>query len=126
IRYVYNDSTGLAFEPLMVVPLDANKNNRADPKELIFGSLPQLLYSIDKGYLDPGLIRNLYLLVNTGNLKKSAYDFLHWVLDSGQFFVEEAGYISLHEDELDNQMILLDSISSFVVSDKNKIKPLKP
>jgi len=89
-----------------VIPVDVNNNGIADPSE-IFNSKQEAVSAVASGQYPSPPARELNLVMNskpTGLIK----DFVYWILGDGQNFVDEAGYITLPEIRLEEELIKLD------------------
>lgn len=106
LNYIYDMQTGKPIQDARVIPVDVNNNGIADPSE-IFNSKQEAVSAVASGQYPSPPARELNLVMNskpTGLIK----DFVYWILDDGQNFVDEAGYITLPEIRLEEELIKLD------------------
>lgn len=100
VNFAYDAKTKLPIEGLAVVPLDLDGNGRLDPAEDFYGTRDALTAAIgDDRYPSPPA-RELYFVTKGAPTKPLLVAFIKWVLQEGQAFVPETGYIRLHPDKL--------------------------
>lgn len=103
VIYVYDLKSGNKYSGLEVVPIDLNANGTIEPEEDFYHNLDQITSAIAEGNYPSPPARELYL-ISKGNPEDPAVEaFLKWVLDKGQNFVEENGYIKLSDKVIDQQ-----------------------
>jgi phosphate transport system substrate-binding protein len=109
IGYAYDASTKKQIKGLRVVPLDLNNNGKIDPDENFYDSMTDLIAAIASGKYPSPPSRELYFVLkgSQGN-NKLLVDFIKWVLNEGQKFVNEAGYITLTKERIDTEKKKLD------------------
>jgi phosphate transport system substrate-binding protein len=109
IGYAYDASTKKQIKGLRVVPLDLNNNGKIDPDENFYDSMNDLIAAIATGKYPSPPSRELYFVLkgSQGN-DKLLVDFIKWVLNEGQKFVNEAGYITLTKERIDTEKKKLD------------------
>jgi phosphate transport system substrate-binding protein len=99
LRYVYNTETGCCFEGITVVPLDLNGNGCIDTNEYFYDSLAQFTRAITNEFFLYPLARKLYLVFPAKSANPDAMDFIRWILNEGQQYVEETGYIKVVQSD---------------------------
>jgi phosphate transport system substrate-binding protein len=93
LNYAFDFETGFPVTGIMVVPLDVNSNGAVDPDEII-SNKDLALQAVSTGIYPSPPARDLYLV--TGGIPQGlGRDFILWVLDDGQSFVRETGYIPI-------------------------------
>jgi phosphate transport system substrate-binding protein len=104
IGYAYDASTKLPVKGLKVVPVDLNNNGKIDPDESFYNNMNDLIAAIASGKYPSPPARELYFVVK-GNPKnnKILTEFIKWVLNEGQKYVYEAGYIALPKEKIDTE-----------------------
>jgi phosphate transport system substrate-binding protein len=98
LNYAFDPNTLLPIENTLVLPIDINENGKVDDEEMI-DTKEKAIWAVMEGYYPSPPARILYLVTNgqpTGLLR----DFLIWILNDGQAYLAEAGYISLSEEQL--------------------------
>jgi phosphate transport system substrate-binding protein len=98
LNYAFDPNTLLPIEGTTILPLDINGNGQLDEEE-IFNTKEKALTAVMEGYYPSPPARILYLVTHgqpTGLLR----DFLTWILNDGQAYLEETGYISLNDEQL--------------------------
>ncbi len=107
INFAYDAKTLKPVQGLVVVPVDFNGNGLLDPDEDFYGSRDEITAAIARGAYPSPPARALYFVTKGKPSRPLVREFLLWVLQEGQQFVPEAGYIPLGKDKLDRQRSLL-------------------
>lgn len=95
VNYAYDAGTQKPIEGLVVVPLDLDENGRIDREESFYGDRGQLMDAIGDGRYSSPPARLLYLVSKGKPTKAEVAAFLRWILEEGQEYAEEAGYVPL-------------------------------
>jgi phosphate transport system substrate-binding protein len=98
LNYAFDPVTLLPIEGTTILPIDINGNGQLEDEE-IFDTKEKAITAVVEGYYPSPPARVLYLVTNgqpTGLLR----DFLTWILNDGQAYLTETGYISLSEEQL--------------------------
>jgi phosphate transport system substrate-binding protein len=106
LNYIFDIETGIPVKGARVFPIDTNSNGQADPSE-IFDTKEMAINAIATGHYPSPPARNLNL-VTQGRPSGLVKSFITWVLNDGQNYVDEAGYIALPKDKLEEELIKLD------------------
>jgi phosphate transport system substrate-binding protein len=103
LGFVFDLTTGKLATGAVAIPLDADKNGKADDVEVI-DSLAEATDAVTNGIYPspPGRVENL---VTKGKPTGLTQTFIQWILTDGQQFVGQAGYVKLPPD------VLADSIA---------------
>jgi phosphate transport system substrate-binding protein len=104
IGYAYDATTRKQIKGLKVVPVDLNNNGKIDSDEDFYTSMNDLIAAIASGKYPSPPSRELYFVMK-GNPKnnKVLTSFIRWVLNDGQKYVNEAGYISLSKEKIETE-----------------------
>jgi phosphate transport system substrate-binding protein len=104
IGYAYDATTKLPVKGLKVVPLDLNNNGKIDPDENFYNNMTDLMAAIASGKYPSPPARELYFVVK-GSPKnnKVLTEFIKWVLNDGQKYVYDAGYIALPKEKIETE-----------------------
>ncbi|MGQ9680986.1 MAG: PstS family phosphate ABC transporter substrate-binding protein [Anaerolineae bacterium] len=105
LNYAYDAQTGLPVAGAVVLPLDANRNGRADPDELL-ATKAQALEVVASGRYPSPPARELYL-VTKGQPRGAVAAFLRWILTDGQKYVDEVGYVRLPDATIQEMLATL-------------------
>jgi phosphate transport system substrate-binding protein len=100
LNFVYDMSTRKVYPGLAVIPIDLNGNGKIDPEENIYGTLDQVMKAIANGVYPSPPARALYLVAGGKPSNKVVLSFLKWVLTDGQNFIQEAGYVKLPDNKI--------------------------
>jgi phosphate transport system substrate-binding protein len=98
LNYAFDLKSGKPVNGAGVVPLDINDNGTVDPDEVL-DTQAQAVEAISTGRYPSPPARPLYL-VTKGKPTGAVADLLSWILNDGQKYVAEAGYIALTPDQL--------------------------
>ena len=97
VIYVYDIKSGKKYPGLEVIPIDLNDNGVLDEDEKLYSSLKDINTAIANGKYPSPPARELYF-VSKGKPKNVAITkFLSWILEKGQNYVVENGYILLDD-----------------------------
>ena len=106
LNYIFDMDTGIPVNGARVFPIDTNNNGKADPNE-IFDTKEMAINAVATGHYPSPPTRNLNL-VTQGKPSGLVKTFITWVLTDGQNYVDEAGYIALPTDKLEEELMKLD------------------
>jgi len=95
IAFAFDITTGRPFEGLGIIPLDLNENGAIDPEEQFYANLDQMMDAISTGAYPSPPSRNLYFVTNGNPTNVAVVEFLRWVLQEGQNFTKETGFVSI-------------------------------
>jgi phosphate transport system substrate-binding protein len=98
LNYAFDLKSGKPVNGAGVVPLDINENGTVDPAEVL-DTQAQAVDAISTGRYPSPPARPLYL-VTKGKPTATTAEFIQWILNDGQKYVAEAGYIALTPDQL--------------------------
>ncbi len=104
IAFAYDINTRKPFPGLAVIPIDINQSGIIDPEERFYDTLDQLMEAIAQGRYPSPPARNLYFVSNGPPTNIAAIVFLHWILEKGQVFLAEAGYVPVSDADLTVQV----------------------
>jgi phosphate transport system substrate-binding protein len=98
LGFIFDLSTGKLAAGAVAIPIDADKNGKADDVELI-DSLAKATAAVATGTYPspPGRVENL---VTKGKPTGLTQAFIQWILTDGQQFVGLSGYVQLPVDAL--------------------------
>jgi phosphate transport system substrate-binding protein len=102
LNYAFDVESGMPVAGAQVVPLDVNGNGQVDPEET-YSTKEEAVAAVAGGYYPSPPARDLNLVtrgVPTGLVEQ----FIAWVLTDGQSYVEEAGYIPLPTEKLEQEL----------------------
>ncbi len=95
--------------PLQLLPLDRNENNRIDPKEELYGSVENLQHALWTGKYPRILSNNLVLISQEAQLTEADMIFMNWVLSTTHEVIEANGMTHIRQHELMAQAKALDT-----------------
>ncbi len=98
LGYAFDLTTGKTPADAVVVPIDANKNGKADPDEIIADKDTAASAIINGKYPTPPA--RTEFLVTRGEPSGVVRDFIRWILADGQKLLAPAGYVPLQGDQL--------------------------
>lgn len=103
VIYVYDITSGVKYPGLDVVPIDINENGKIDPEEQFYDNLQAIDGAIADGRYPSPPARELYLISRGVPSKPEVIAFLNWILNQGQGFISQNGYIRLSKQVIDDQ-----------------------
>jgi len=98
LGYAYDNASGLPVNGAVIAPIDANENGKADPEEVL-DTKPKADEAVKTGTY-PSPPARLENLATKGKPSPLVLAFIKWILNEGQQFVGEAGYVELTPDQL--------------------------
>jgi phosphate transport system substrate-binding protein len=98
LNYAYDPKTGQPVSGTIVPPIDVNGNGHAEPQEVVDTKAEALQAVLTGKYPSPPA-RQLNL-VTKGKPSGLTLAFMEWVLNDGQKYLDEVGYIPLAKDAL--------------------------
>ena len=107
IAYVYDQKTKKPFEGLAVMPIDLNGDGVITEDEYFYDTSGDLIEAIGDGRYPSPPARDLYLVTKGKPTKPEVIAFLEYALTDGQQFADETGYISLSQEQLNDELAKL-------------------
>lgn len=98
VNFAYHPETGRPHPGLTIGPLDIDGNGRLDPAENFYARRDDLTLAISRDLYPSPPARELYLVVKKPISHQLVRAFLWWVLDQGQQYTGEAGYVALAQN----------------------------
>jgi phosphate transport system substrate-binding protein len=105
VIFAYDINTRLKYEGMEVIPIDLNGNRVIDPEENFYSSLDSVTFAIQSGRYPSPPARDLYFVSKGKPNKKIIFLFLQWVLNEGQQFVHEGGYVNLPDENIKTELL---------------------
>lgn len=102
--FIYDIKTGLKRPGIEVCPIDLNNNGQIDSEEAFYDTFKSILSAIANGVYPSPPARELFLISKGKPQKKAVTDFIKWTLTIGQQYVEEAGYVKLNNNVIENYL----------------------
>jgi phosphate transport system substrate-binding protein len=106
LNYAYDMETGEPVAGARVVPIDRDDNGQTGPDEL-FETKEQAVNAVAAGVYPSPPARDLNVVTH-GQPVGLVKAFLAWILTDGQAYVNEAGYVGLPKDKLEQELRKLD------------------
>lgn len=103
--FVYDLATDKPIDGTVIAPIDLNHNGFIEEHEYL-----ETRTEADQAVLAgeyPAPPARLLFLVTKGQPSGATLEFLRWILDDGQAFITEAGYVPLTAEELSAQLAKL-------------------
>lgn len=107
VIYVYDYTSGNKYPGVEVVPIDINENGVIDPEEDFYNNMADVTKAIAEGRYPSPPARPLYFVSKNKPTNPAVIAFLQWILDQGQNFVVENGYILLDKAMIEEQKLRL-------------------
>lgn len=106
LNFAYDVDSGRPVAGLQIIPIDLDGNGHLDADEDFYATRSDVMAAIADGRYPRPPARMLNL-VTKGTPTGLVKTFIKWVLTDGQAFVEEAGYIRLTQEQLQEQLAKL-------------------
>jgi len=103
VIYVYDLGSGQKYPGMDVAPIDINENGVIDPEEDFYDNIADITAAIADGRYPSPPARELFLVSKGKPLKPQVTAFLNWILENGQKYVVENGYIQLSTEVITAQ-----------------------
>jgi phosphate transport system substrate-binding protein len=100
INYAYDAKTLKPLPGIMILPIDLDGSGKLDPAESFYQDRDAITGAIARGAYPSPPARDLYLVSKARPQNPLLVEFLRWVLNEGQKFVAETGYIRLSPEKL--------------------------
>lgn len=107
VIYVYDLSSKAKYPGIDVIPIDVNGDDQLSPEELFYDDLDQLIAAIGDGRYPSPPARELYFISKGEPQRELVKEFLRWVLQEGQQYVGETGYIGLSKEKIQSELVKL-------------------
>ena len=104
VIYVFDINSKAKYPGIEVLPIDVNGDNKITAEEQFYGDMNQLIAAIGDGRYPSPPARELYFVSKGKPQSEAVKIFLSWVLNEGQKFVIETGYIQLPADRLKTEV----------------------
>lgn len=103
LNFAYDADSELPVDGIQIIPIDINANGQLDDNENFYATKAGVIAAIADGRYPrpPARALNLVTLNKPTGLTKT---FIEWVLTDGQAFVDEAGYVPLTQEQLQEQL----------------------
>ncbi len=102
LNYAFDAATGKPVAGALVAPIDFNGNGKADENEIIDTKEKAVKAVATGDYPEPPA--RLLHLVTKGKPTGATLEFLTWILNDGQKYLDEVGYIAQKTDQLAAQI----------------------
>ncbi len=100
INYAYDAKSLKPLQGIMILPIDLDGSGKIEPAESFYQDRDAITGAIAKGAYPSPPARDLYLVSKGRPQNPLLVEFLRWVLNEGQKFVAETGYIGLSPEKL--------------------------
>ncbi len=104
IAYLYDLDTRKQIGGIRALPIDVNGNGKIDPDENFYDTVDQLTSAIAAGKYPSPPARKLGFLFKGKPEKKELTEFVKYVLNEGQKYVIENGYIPLSAEDVSEEI----------------------
>jgi phosphate transport system substrate-binding protein len=105
IIYAYDLASKKRFFGIEIVPLDLNGNRVIDPEENFYETLETMTNAIQTGKYPSPPARELYLVSKGKPENPAVVAFLAWILNQGQDYVNEGGYVRLPAEKIQEEQL---------------------
>ncbi|HEY8934546.1 MAG TPA: hypothetical protein VIM65_04970 [Cyclobacteriaceae bacterium] len=109
LGFIYDTQTRKIANDLAIIPLDLNENGKIDKDEQIYGTVDEVIAYIEKTKNPKFINERVNFIFSKSSVNTSAAIFLNWVLNKGQQYNHQLGFINLEEQFLQQQKVILKS-----------------
>lgn len=103
VGFAYDTETKIPTIGMAILPIDINADGKLDADENVYATIDDINAAILSGKYPSPPARPLYLVSKGAPSDKLVIAFLTWVLNEGQQYVAEAGYVKLPDDVINEQ-----------------------
>jgi phosphate transport system substrate-binding protein len=107
LGYVYNTRTRKLVEGIAVLPVDLNQNGKIDPDENFYATLDEVIKKYENTQSKLLATEDVNIIYSKVSPTPNIAVFLNWVLNEGQKYNHEVGFLNFNTGELDRQKIAL-------------------
>lgn len=100
INYAYDAKSLKPLQGITILPIDLDGSGKIEPAESFYQDRDAITAAIARGAYPSPPARDLYLVSKGRPQNPLLVEFLRWVLNEGQKFVAETGYIGLTPEKL--------------------------
>ncbi|MCX6279305.1 MAG: PstS family phosphate ABC transporter substrate-binding protein [Bacteroidetes bacterium] len=108
LGFIYEMQTRKMYPGLEVIPIDLNENGVIDPDENFYSNMDSVISAINAGKYPSPPARDLYFVSGGKPSSQLVKLFLQWVLEDGQKYVHEAGYVTIKPEQVAVELKKLD------------------
>ena len=107
LAYVYDINTQKKFDGIEIIPLDLNENGKIDKDEDFYGTIKEITDAVKLNKYPSPPSRELYFVTKGKPTNKLVIAFLKWILNDGQKFISESGYVELPAEVIKKENLKL-------------------
>jgi phosphate transport system substrate-binding protein len=100
INFAYDARTKKPVEGLEICPIDLDGNGTLDARERVYATRDDIIKAIAADVYPSPPARELFFVLKGKPQNPLLAEFLRWVLQAGQEFVPDAGYLPLSKERL--------------------------
>jgi phosphate transport system substrate-binding protein len=100
INFAYDAKSLRPVSGIAIVPIDLDGSGKIDARENVYATRDDITQAIAKNTYPSPPARDLYLVAKGKPKNRAAVEFLRWILNNGQKYVPETGYIPLSKEKL--------------------------
>ena len=109
VAYAYDQKTKKPFKGITPFPLDVDGNGAIDENEYFYDDVEQLMAAIGDGRYPSPPARDLYLVSNGKPTDPIVVEFIRFILEEGQQWTAETGYIALPQSTIERELSRLNN-----------------
>lgn len=104
VIYIYDLTTRKFYDKLAVIPIDLNSDGMINEDEDFYSTIDEISAAIKSGKFPSPPARDLFFVSKGKPADAVVIEFLNWILTDGQKFVEEAGYVHLSDNKINEEL----------------------
>jgi phosphate transport system substrate-binding protein len=97
LGFIYDLKTRKIQDGLAIIPIDVNENGKVDENEKIYSTLDKVISYLEKTDNSKFIIESVNVIFDKDSKNKAAGTFVNWVLNKGQKFNHEYGFLNLKD-----------------------------
>ena len=107
VIYAYDISSRKVYPGMDIIPIDINGNGTIDKEEDFYNTLDDIMNAIRQDKYPSPPARDLYFVSKGKPQNIAVIEFIKWILGDGQKYVNEAGYVALSPEKIQNELMKL-------------------
>ena len=104
VIYIYDINSRKKYDGIEIIPIDLNENGKIDKKENFYATLDDVMKAIKKEVYPSPPARDLFFVSKGKPERKVVTEFLRWILENGQKYVKEAGYVRFSSEKIKSEL----------------------
>lgn len=104
VIYIYDIQTRKKYPGMEIIPIDVNNDGQINKNENFYNTLDEISAAIKEGKYPAPPARDLYFVSNGKPTNMAAVHFIKWILTTGQQYINQAGYVILPKNQINEEL----------------------